>query len=54
MTVYLLKKNGEYSNCYYVEEFENRAEAVKHLDPYYNCRFVEGQELRLQLTEKEV
>ena len=51
MTVYLLKNCEEYSNCYFIEEYENRAEAVKHLDFNYNCRFIEGQELRLQITE---
>ena len=53
MTVYVLRGSHNVENCYAVLEFSTREEAIKELDDYYNYRFIEGTELRLQLTEKE-
>lgn len=52
MTVFLLKESKEYNNCYFIEEYLSREEAVKHLDPYYTCKFIEGEELKLVLAKK--
>lgn len=52
MTIFLLKESKEYDNYYLLEEYTTREEAVKHLDPYYTCKFIEGEELELTLTNK--
>lgn len=52
MTVFLLKESKEYNNYYFIEEYVSREEAVKHLDPYYTCKFIEGEELKLVLAKK--
>ena len=52
MTIFLLKESKEYDNYYFIEEYTTREEAVKHLDPYYTCKFIEGEELTLTLTNK--
>ena len=55
MTVYLLYESSEYDKCYFVDEFSTREQALNALDYSYmhKFRFIEGQELKLQLTEKE-
>lgn len=52
MTIFLLKESKEYGNYYFIEEYTTREEAVKHLDPYYTCKFIEGEELKLTLINK--
>lgn len=52
MTIFLLKESKEYDNYYFIEEYVSREEAVKHLDPYYTCKFIEGEELKLVLAKK--
>ena len=52
MTIFLLKESKEYDNYYFIEEYTTREEAVKHLDPYYTCKFIEGEELKLVLAKK--
>lgn len=52
MTIFLLKESSEYSNYYMIEKYATREEAIKHLDPYYTCKFIEGEELKLTLTNK--
>lgn len=52
MTIFLLKEIQEYDNYYFIEEYTTREEAVKHLDSYYTCKFIEGEELTLTLTNK--
>lgn len=52
MTIFLLKESKEYDNCYFIEEYATREEAVKHLDPYYTCKFIEGEELKLALMNE--
>lgn len=55
MTVYLLYESSEFDNYYCITEYPTREQALNALDYSYmhNFRFIEGQELRLQLTEKE-
>lgn len=50
MAIFLLKESKEYNNYYLIEEYASHEEAVKHLDPYYTCKFIEGEELKLALT----
>lgn len=52
MTIFLLKESKEYDNYYFIEEYATREEAVKHLDPFYTCKFIEGKKLKLTLTNK--
>ena len=53
MTVYVLRASDEYADCYFIEECKTREEAINKIEPYFNYKFIEGSELRLQLTEKE-
>lgn len=50
MTIFLLKESKKYDNYYFIKEYTTREEAVKHLDLYYTCKFIEGEELKLKLT----
>lgn len=52
MTIFLLKESCEYSGYYMLEEYASREEAVEHIEPYYACKFIEGEELKLTLTNK--
>lgn len=52
MKIFLLKESKEYGNCHFIEEYTTREEAVKHFDPYYTCKFIEGEELKLTLTDR--
>lgn len=52
MTIFLLKESKEYDNYYFIEEYTTCEEAVKHLDPYYTCKFIEGEELKLALINE--
>ena len=53
MTVYVLRESGEYADCYFIEKCKTREEAINKMQPYENYKFIEGNELMLQLTEKE-
>lgn len=49
--IFVLTKNMEYNNCYYIEKFETKDEALKFIrqSNYFigDYRFIEGSELKL-------
>lgn len=53
MNVYLLRESSEYPDCYFVQAYTSRDEAIRHIEPYFQYRFIEGNELKLSLQESE-
>lgn len=51
MNIYVLRESSEYADCYFVEAFRTKEEAVKSIEPYFNYKFIAGEELKLSLTE---
>lgn len=53
--IFVLKGNPDYpKNCYFIEKYETKEEAVKSMNECYYTQdyiFIEGKELKLTLAE---